>query len=94
MGVDVLHPIQESAGMDMFEVKHRYGDRITLHGGLDLRMLCRLKKEEVRGYVEPRMTALKKGGGFIFNTGHTVQMDTSLDILEYAYDIAMEYGSY
>ena len=93
MGINVIHPIQESAGMDLFEVKQRYGQEITINGGLDLRALSKMKLEEVDDYVRPRVEFLKKGGGFIFNTAHTVQMDTSLDVLERAYDTAMEYGS-
>jgi uroporphyrinogen decarboxylase len=94
MGVSMIHPIQESAGMDLFEVKKLYGDRITINGGLDLRRLCVLKENEVEQYVKPRMEALKKGGGFIYNTAHTVQPDTSLAILEKAYDTALKYSWY
>jgi uroporphyrinogen decarboxylase len=92
MGIQIIHPIQESAGMDLFEVKEKFGQHITIHGGLDLRALCRLDLGEVEAYIRPRMEKMKIEGGFIFNTAHTVQMDTSLDVLERAYDVALEYS--
>ena len=94
MGIKLIHPIQESAGMDLYEVKDRYGAQITINGGLDIRDLSRMKISEVDDYVKKRVEYLKKGGGFIFNTSHTVQTDTSLEVLERAYDAAMEYGCY
>jgi uroporphyrinogen decarboxylase len=94
MGIRILHPIQESAGMDLYEVKDLYGEQITINGGLDIRELSTMKLSEVDDYVKTRVEYLKKGGGFIFNTSHTVQTDTSLEVLERAYDAAMEYGKY
>jgi uroporphyrinogen decarboxylase len=94
MGVKVVHPIQESAGMNLTEVKDKFGRQLTIHGGLDIRTLSTMRMHEVEDYVKPRMLALKKGGGFIFNTAHTVQMDTSLEVLERAYDTALEYAQY
>ena len=38
--------------------------------------------------------ACKPGGGFIFNTEHTVQPDTSLDRVELAYRTALEHAWY
>jgi len=94
MGIRILHPVQESAGMDLYEVKDRYGKQITINGGLDIRELSNMKLSEAEDYVKTRVQYLKKGGGFIFNTSHTVQTDTSLEVLERAYDAAMEYGKY
>ena len=33
-GVDALNPLEVKAGMDVFDIKRRYGDRLTLHGGI------------------------------------------------------------
>ena len=93
-GVQVVHPIQETAGMDQTEVKREFGDRLTIHGGLDVRELPRMTTEQVEATVREKMATLKPGGGFIFNTGHTVQPDTPLEHVERAYAAAREYGVY
>ena len=94
MGIQIFHPIQESAGMDQIEIKKEFGDRMTIHGGLDVRLLPRMSEKEVEEVVHRKMQALKPGGGFIFNTGHTIQPDTPLEVIERAYDAARQYGRY
>ncbi|MDX9752597.1 MAG: uroporphyrinogen decarboxylase family protein [bacterium] len=94
MGFQLIHPIQESAGMDQTEVKRLYGDRLTIHGGLDVRELPRLSGDEVETLVRHKMETLKPGGGFVFCTGHTLQPDTDLAVVERAYAAARRYGSY
>ena len=36
IGYDMMHPIQESAGMDPATVKEKYGDKFVLYGSLDV----------------------------------------------------------
>jgi hypothetical protein len=48
----------------------------------------------IEKYVRDKMLALKPGGGFVFNTAHTIQPDTPLAVIESAYKTALEYGVY
>jgi uroporphyrinogen decarboxylase len=90
MGIDVVHPLQQSAGMELLDVKQNHGSRLTLHGGLELRYyLSRSPEPELIDHVRNNIRTCKPGGGFIFNTEHTVQPDTSLDRVELAYEIAL-----
>ncbi len=95
MGFDCLHPIQESAGMDLVSVKRRFGRRVTLYGGLDVRAtLPSGDRELIRKDIERVVTNCKRGGGLIFCTAHTVHQDCSLDDVLYAYELLDEYGAY
>ena len=48
-GIDGLNPIETVAGMDLKEVKDRYGDRIFLAGGIDMsQLMSNGTPEEVR----------------------------------------------
>ncbi|MGQ9629379.1 MAG: uroporphyrinogen decarboxylase family protein [bacterium] len=95
LGVDVIHPLQQSAGMDLSDVKKNWGDRMTIHGGLELRhYLSRAPEDELIAHVRDNVLTCKPGGGFIFNTEHTVQPDTTLDRVELAYRTALDYGWY
>ena len=94
MGIQIFHPIQETAGMEQAEIKKQFGDKITIHGGLDVRLLPNMSEEQVEECVRKKMQTLKSGGGFIFNTGHTVQPDTPLEVIERAYAAAQRYGQY
>jgi len=35
LGIDALHPLQRTAGMDLAEVKKKYGDKFCLVGNID-----------------------------------------------------------
>ncbi len=95
MGFDVAHPIQESAGMDPYQVKRDYGDKLCIYGGLDIRYtLPRAPEEELVERVKRAMLELKPGGGFIFCTAHTVQPDTTWERIELAYDTALKWCWY
>lgn len=95
MGVDLLHPLQTSAGMDLIEVKKKYGDRLTLNGGLDItRVLSETTDEELVTTIRDYMHALKTRGGFILNTEHFVPETIPLPRLELAYETALRYAWY
>lgn len=95
MGIDVLHPLQQSAGFDLADVKERWGDRLTIRGGLEIRhYLPRAPEAELVEHVKQNVLTCKPGGGFIFNVEHTVQPDTELDRVVLAYRTAREYGGY
>ncbi len=95
IGFDCIHPFQESAGMDIPSVKARFGDRLTIYGGLDVRTtLPSGDRERIRREIERVLLPAKKGGGLIFCTGHTVHSDCSLDDVLFAYQTVAELGSY
>jgi uroporphyrinogen decarboxylase len=95
MGIDAIHPIQVSAGMDPVKVKERFGKRLTLYGTLDITHTLPFgTDEEIEREVKERMSTLKDGGGFIFCSTHTIQPDTPLEKVEFAYRIAHEFGRY
>ncbi|HJN14358.1 MAG TPA: uroporphyrinogen decarboxylase family protein [Armatimonadota bacterium] len=95
MGFDCMHPFQESAGMDLVSVKKRFGDRVTIYGGLDVRStLPSGDRDLIRADVERIVPACKQGGGLIFCTGHTVHSDCALDDVLFAYELVDELGQY
>lgn len=95
MGIDMIHPFQQSAGMDLRHIKARWGDKLAIHGGLDLRYyLPHATEAELTNHVRDNVLACKSGGGFVFSTEHTVQPDTTLDRVELAYRTALQYAWY
>lgn len=95
MGLDILNPIQTSAGMDAYKVKADFGDKLCLYGTLDVRhVLPRYTLPQIEVEVKQLMECLKKDGGYIFCSAHTVNPDVPLENVEYAYECALRYGSY
>jgi uroporphyrinogen decarboxylase len=98
MGYAMLHPLQESAGMDPKTIKAEYGDKFVIYGSLDvIDGLLAYEGEELERYITERFEIYAPGGGYIFNTGHFVQPDIPPQRLIHAYsvanDLARKYGS-
>jgi uroporphyrinogen decarboxylase len=95
MGFTCMHPFQESAGMDIPSVKRRFGDRVTIYGGLDVRStLPSGDRDLIRADLERIVPACKVGGGLIFCTGHTVHSDCELGDVLFAYEVLDELSRY
>lgn len=52
--------------------KQRYGQRLSLLGGIDVDFLCRASEEEIRRRVRATVEICQPGGGFCLGTGNTV----------------------
>ncbi len=74
-GLDVFNPFQPEV-MDVFEMKRRYGDRLTFYGGIDTqRLLPNGAPDEVRAEARRLIGILGAGGGYILSAAHTLQGD-------------------
>jgi uroporphyrinogen decarboxylase len=80
-GIDVLNPIQHAcAGMDMRDLKKKYGDRLIFHGGVDnQRVLPFGTPEDVRRETLDCLEALGRGGGYICCSCHNIQARTPVE---------------
>ena len=80
-GMDSLQTIQaQAAGMDPYGLKADFGDRITLHGAVDVQgWLQRVTPTEIEREVNHLMDEVGSDGGFIIAPSHFIQPDTPLE---------------
>lgn len=81
-GIDVLNPIQHACeGMDRATLKHRYGDRLVFHGGIEnQRVLPFGTADDVRAETRECLRTLGSGGaGYIICSCHNIQPGTPLE---------------
>lgn len=76
-GVDALNPLEVKAGMDVFEIKRKYGDRLTLHGGINAVKWS--DADAILAEIDEKVPVLKQNGGFIFSSDHSIPNAVSLD---------------
>ena len=84
MGVDILNPVQCSAGgMEAQGIKDDYGDQFVVWGGgVDTQKTLPFgTPEEVYEEVTERIRIFNKGGGFVFNNIHNIQAPTPTENL-------------
>ncbi len=94
LGLDVLNPI-EPYSMDIYDIKKRYGDRLTLSGNIDIAgPLAFGTPEQVREEVREHMERLKPGGRYILSTNHSVMDDIPPENYRAMLDAGLEFGRY
>lgn len=97
MGVDVLNPIQTSAGKmaNLPELKARWGDVLTFCGAIDTqRILPHGTPDEVRDEVRRVIGILGPGGGYMVGSVHTVMNDVPAENVLAMVDAVEEFGTY
>lgn len=86
-GINCFNPIEPAAGMDMVELRKKYGNKLCLKGGIDKHVL-RLGKDEIRAELESKLTKPMLGGGTVFGLDHRIPNGVSLENYRYY----VEYG--
>ena len=97
IGVDVLNPVQASAGgmSDFAGLKRRFGDRLVFCGGIDThRVLPNGTPAEVRAEVKRVIGTLGAGGGYMLGAVHTVMGDVPPENVLAMVDAVEEFGRY
>lgn len=97
IGVDVLNPIQTSAGKmsNLEELKNRYAGRIVFCGALDTqKVLPSGTTEQVKAEVRRVIDLLGKDGGYMLATVHTVMNEVPPENVLAMVDAVEEYGYY
>ena len=79
--MDALNPVQPEC-MDVYELKERYGDKITFWGGVSTqRTLPYGTPEEVAAETRALTAALSKNGGYIIAPAQEIQADVPYENL-------------
>jgi len=97
MGVDILNPIQTSAGKmsDLHTLKTQFGKDIVFCGGIDtLQVLPFGTPQQVRDEVKRVISVLGEGGGYMLGAVHTVMNDVPAENVLAMVDAVEEFGYY
>ncbi len=97
IGVDILNPIQTSAGKmsDLPELKKQYGGKLIFCGAIDTHhYLPNGTPEEVRQEVKRVVEILGPGGGYMLSSVHTIMNDVPAENILAMVDAVEEFGKY
>ena len=86
-GVNCFFPLEPAAGMDIVEIRKKYGNKMCLKGGIDKHVLRR-DKDAIRAELEYKMSDVMLGGGTIFSLDHRIPNGVSIE----NYRFYVEYG--
>jgi uroporphyrinogen decarboxylase len=91
-GIDALHGIQPSAGMDIKRLKEQVGDRVTLFGAIESETLINGTLDDVRREVEYCLQSAAPGGGYVLTSSNSVQAGTQYENYMAMIDTARKQG--
>jgi uroporphyrinogen decarboxylase len=92
-GFTCLHPLEAKAGLDVAELKARYGSRLICFGNIDVRRLAGTR-EEIEAEVQTKVTAGMADGGYIFHSDHSVPNDVPFESYRFALEALARHGDY
>lgn len=87
-GVNIFYPCEPAAGMDMVQLRRKYGNSIGFKGGIDKHIL-RGTREEIRRELEYKL-APEMRQGTVFGLDHRIPNGTPLENYRYYAETARE----
>ena len=93
IGMDAYNPLEVKAGMNAVDLKKKYGNRIGYCGNSNIQIWETGDEELIRQEVLYRLDAAK-GGGYIFQSDHSVSSAVSGRTYDFIVRLVREYGQY
>ena len=92
--IDAYQAIQPAIGMDMKQLKERYGDRLCLWGGVDVDTLVGGTPEDVRRQVAYAIAHAGPGGGLLLCSGNSIMATCQYENYLAMLQALRDYGAY
>jgi len=95
LGIDALHPLQRTAGMDLALVKKKYGEKICIVGNIDSsRTLPYGSPGEIEAETLEALRIAAPGYGYILASDHSLHDGIPVKSILLMFDIARRHGAY
>lgn len=93
-GFDCLQALEVKAGMNLVSIKEKYGDKIALCGGMDIRVLETNDKKAVEQMLEHDLLKVKEQSGYILHTDHSVSKAVNYETYKHFLNKGLRLGNY
>ncbi len=93
IGIDAYNPLEAKAGLDVIDLRQRYGHRLGFCGNSDITVWEQGDRAAIRREVLRKLQAAK-GGGYIFQSDHSVTSAVAGSTYDYIVGLVREYGQY
>ena len=93
MGIDGYNPLEAKAGLDVVDLRRKYGHQMGFVGNMNVMEWADAPEEDLKGIVLRKLNAAK-GGGMIFQSDHSVPSNVSGERYDYVVKLVREYGDY
>ena len=93
VGVDAYNPLEAKAGLDVVDLRRAYGHQMAFCGNMDVIAWADGQPADLERVVLTKLNAAK-GGGYIFQSDHSVPATVSGANYDYVVNLVRERGTY
>jgi uroporphyrinogen decarboxylase len=93
IGVDAYNPLEAKAGLDVVDLRRQYGHKIAFCGNMNVLEWANCPFDELKTIVLRKLNAAK-GGGYIFQSDHSVPGNVPGRNYDYVVKLVRQYGRY
>ena len=93
-GINCLQPLEVKAGMDLLNLKKRFGDQIALIGGMDARALETNERRTVEAELLSKLPGAMVGSGYVLQVDHSVSPLVDYDTYRFFVERGLDIGTY
>ncbi len=93
IGLDAYNPLEAKAGLDVVDLRRKYGHSLAFCGNMNVIDWASKSPEDLRPLVLHKLNAAK-GGGYIFQSDHSVPSNVSGQNYDFVVRLVKEAGRY
>ena len=95
LGINGIHSLEPTAGMDIGKIKKKYGDKLVLMGNIDCgKLLSHGSEQVVTEIVKKTIAEAAPGGGYFLSTSNGVNRGVKISNLLAMCRASRKYGKY
>lgn len=91
-GIDCLQVIEVKAGMDLLRLYRDYGDRLSLMGGIDVRVLYTNDTARIDAELEAKVPVVKGEFGYTLHSDHSIPDQVEYETYRYFVERGLALG--
>ncbi len=93
MGIDSMNPLEAKADLDCVALRRQHGHQFGVCGNSDIQVWESGDRDRIRKEVLTKLNAAK-GGGYIFQSDHSVTSSVSGQTYDFIVNLVRQYGQY
>ena len=92
-GLDVIQAVQANTGMDVRNLKAKFGDKLSFFGNISVQNF-KNGPEAIEAELREKVPAAMAGGGYLYHSDHSIPPEVALETYLHAMKVLDEIGAY
>ncbi|MBN1291232.1 MAG: hypothetical protein JXB48_05270 [Candidatus Latescibacteria bacterium] len=90
-GVQVINPLEAKSGLDIRELKKKFGDKLAFYGNINVITMAK-SEIEIEHEIRDKLAPFKRSGGYIYHSDHSVPPEVSFERYRSVIEMVRKYG--